>query len=161
MDIHTRMFAALDLERPHAFCTRLHAVRGSVATAPKKRSYAIVDRVRATLGASIDKEEGLLLERWRSDAPSATRAIFESEVRVNKACALVSAAAVEYDDGERVTLAPWDDDALQCLIVPLPYRTTGVLRLRCEAAPFEERDGGFRLKLRCDKWSHEVSVRRL
>ena len=40
-------------------------------------------------------------------------------------------------------------------------RTTGVLRLRCEAAPFEEHDGGFRLKLRCDKWSHEVSVRRV
>ena len=155
------MFGALDPTRPHAFCTRLHAVRGPLPFVPGKKKYAIVDRVRATLGASIDKEGGLLLERWRSDAPSATRAIFESEVRVMKACALVSAAAVEYDDGERVTLAPWDDDALQCLVVPLPYRTTGVLRMRCEAAPFEEHDGGFRLKLRCDKWSHEVSVRRL
>lgn len=154
------MFAALDLERPHSFCTRLHAVRGPLAV-DKKKPFAVVDGVRATLGASIDKEKGLLLERWRSDAPSATRAIFESEVRVTKACALVSAAALEYDDGERVCFAPWDDDALQCLLVPLPYRTTGVLRLRCEAAPFEEHDGGFRLKLRCDKWSHEVSVRRV
>lgn len=155
------MFGGLDVDRPHAFCTRLHAVRGPLAV-DTKRPYAIVDRVRATLGASIDKEGGLLLERWRSDAPSATRALFESEVRVNKACALVSAATVEYDDGERVCFAPWDDDAVKSLLVPLPYRTTGVLHLRCDAAPFEDSKGpAFRLALRCDKWSHEVSVRRV
>ena len=157
------MLAGADLERPHAFCTRLHALRGPLprgARGPGGRP-AVLGRVRSSLGASIDKDAALLMERWHSAEPGVRRAVFESEVRVRRACALVSAAALEYDDGERVSLAPWGDDALACLVVPLPYRTTGVLTLRCEAEPFDEDSTGpaFRLALRCSKWSHEVAVR--
>jgi len=156
------MFAGLDLARPHVFYTRLHALRGALPAGVRPGANArVVDRVLSTLGASIDKKRSVVLERWRSDEPEALRAVFESKVRVHRACALVSASTFEYDDGGCVSFAPWEDDALQCLIVPLPYRTTGMLTLRCEAAPFEgSRGPAFRLQLRCDKWSHVVTVRR-
>jgi hypothetical protein len=151
------MFDTLDA-RPHAFRTRLHAVRGPLPRPLNDKRFAVIDRVRTRFAGSIDKDTSLLLEEWRSDEPGAQRGIFESRVRVRKACALVSAATLEYDDGERVSFAPWDDDVLECLFVPLPYRTTGVLELRCEATPFRDTAHAFRLRLRCDKWTHEVTV---
>jgi hypothetical protein len=151
------MFAGVDLSRAHVFATHLHAARSLPAGA--RRVVSVQRRVRSRLGACIDKGAGLVLEEWRSEGVAA-RGVFESRVEVRRAVALVSAASVRYDDGAVHSLAPWASDDVDALVVRLPYRTTGTLRLRCEAAPFAGGGAAFRLHLRCDKWSAEVVVPR-
>jgi hypothetical protein len=152
------MFAGVDLSRAHVFATHLHAVRALPASVGE-RAVSVQGRVRSRLGACIDKRAGLVLEEWRSE-DGATRGVFESSLEVHRAVALVSAASVRYDDGTARLLAPWASDDVECLLVRLPYRTTGTLRLRCEAAPFGGRGPAFRLHLSCAKWSAAVAVPR-
>jgi hypothetical protein len=153
------MFAGVDLARPHAFATRLHAVGGPRA---RVSGGAVQDRVRARFGAHVDARRGLLLEEWRSDATPPARRVFESRVAVRGAVALVSAASVRHDGEARAWVrAPWDDDGVAAYVVRLPRRTTGTLHLRCVAAPFGGARPAFRLALRCEGpggWRTDVAL---
>jgi hypothetical protein len=149
------MLADLDLTRPHVFATRLHAVRG---TLPRRmRQVSAQSQVRSRFGACIDKGVALVLEQWPSHG-AATSGVFESSIEVRKAVALVAAVVVHFLDDDTVhTLAPWDSDDVEAMFVALPYRTTGTLRLRSEATPFDGRVA-FRLVLCCDKWTSRFLV---